>query len=156
MRKKIACGLLVALGGVWAAGCNSSAPSPPLASNSQAARSSGVEESFDGTLREVRVFTDELLKKIESAPDASAGLSEAQKLLDTRRGDLRAKIVAARASVKAKESAEARARLLESEVDNTARLSGLQTKYLDNSMSDAGFKAKLDRLVGDYQELFKE
>ncbi|HEX8852253.1 MAG TPA: hypothetical protein VF754_02140 [Pyrinomonadaceae bacterium] len=114
----------------------------------------GGEESVEPVLGEIASFTDELLKKIEEASDASAGVAAAQKFFDARAGEIRARIVAARASAQA--SAGARRSLLESEVDNSARISNLQTKYLDRTMSDAAFKTRLDKLVGDYRRLFED
>ena len=164
MRKKIACGLLLLAGGGWAAGCKSGerAASGNASANTQGAPQQarhapapGAEANIEATLSDVNSFTEELLRKIESAPDPAAGLGAAQQFFESRRDELRAKIVAARRSREAVESAEAKGRLLENEVDNTARLSGLRTKYLER-MNDAAFKAKLDRLVEDYQDLFRE
>jgi hypothetical protein len=160
MRKKIACGLLLLAGGGWAAGCKTGerAASGNIQGAPQQATqapSPGAGANVEATLTEVNSFTEELLRKIEGAPDPAAGLGAAQQFFEARRDELRAKIVAARRSREARESAEAKGRLLENEVDNTARLSGLRTKYLER-MNDDAFKAKLDRLVEDYQELFRE
>ncbi len=112
------------------------------------------EGSVEGALAEVDSFTSELLKRIEGAKDAGAGLAEAQKFFDARAGQIRARVLALRAG--AQSNAEARRKLLESEVDNSGRVSNLQTRFLDRSMRDARFKTKLDKLVSDYRELFKE
>ena len=52
--------------------------------------------------------------------------------------------------------AEARRKWLEAEVDNTDRVSRLQVKYMDAKMRDPDFKARLDKLVEDYNLLFKD
>ena len=158
MRKKIASALLVLACGLGSAGCNRSAPSNSKGASPSAATAPapGQEGEIEAVLKEVSSFTDELLRKVEAASDPLTGLSEAQKFFDSRKNEMRAKIVSTRESRSVRESAEAKGRLLESEVDNTSRMSGLQTKYLDNSMSNAAFKTRLDKLVSDYQELFKE
>jgi hypothetical protein len=106
------------------------------------------------TIAEVNSFTDELLKKIDSAADASTGADEAQAFLDSRGDELRARLEAAGKSREFQESAEARAKLLDSEVSNTDRVSGLRTRHIDRWMRDAAFKTKLDRLVAEYDALW--
>ncbi|HEV2705099.1 MAG TPA: hypothetical protein VGV59_04195 [Pyrinomonadaceae bacterium] len=128
-------------------------PAPTAAVVATANTSGGEGESVARVVAEVASFTDELLRRIEGAQDPSTGVAEAQKFFDSRAREMRARVGAARASAQA--SAEARRSLLESEVDNSARVSNLQTKYLDRSMSDAAFKARLDKLVGDYRKLFE-
>ena len=164
MREKITCGLLLVLASaLGAAGCRSSAPavSNNAPSNSAPQRTAtasapGQEADVEAALATVSSFTDELLQKIEAASDPLTGLSDAQKFFDSRKREVREKIVSARESQSARESAAAKGRLLEGEVDNTSRMSGLQTRYLDHSMRSAAFKTRLDKLVGDYQELFEK
>jgi hypothetical protein len=110
----------------------------------------------DALVSELKTFTDELLRQVESAPDPRAGVAEAQRLLDARRAALAAGVAAVRQGQKSRQDAAARRKWLEAEVDNTDRVSRLQVKYLDASMRDPEFKARLDKLVGDYNSLFKE
>jgi hypothetical protein len=107
------------------------------------------------TVRALGAFTEELASRVESAPDAKAGLAEAQKLLDARRGELAASVSALRASPRVKADASARGRLLEAEVDNTERVHRLQIKYADATTADPDFKTRLDKLVSDYDSIFK-
>jgi hypothetical protein len=100
-------------------------------------------------------FTDELLSKVESAPDPKTGVAEAQRLLDTRRDEMTARIAALKKSPLMRDAA-AKRKWLEAEVDNTDRVHGLAGKYLDASMRDADFKARLDKLVSDYDAMFKD
>lgn len=107
------------------------------------------------TVKALGAFTEELTSKVESARDAKAGLQDAQKLLDARKGELTASVSALRASRQLKSDASARGRLLEAEVDNTERVHRLQVKYSDDSTRDPDFKARLDKLVSDYDSIFK-
>ena len=107
-----------------------------------------------GAVAEVNSFTDELLRKIDSAQDPAAGADEAQAFLDARKGEVKARLDAARASREFQESAEARGRLLDAEVTNIDRVSSLRTRHIDRWMRDPGFKAKLDRLVSNYDALW--
>ncbi|MDT5158934.1 MAG: hypothetical protein QOH51_3291 [Acidobacteriota bacterium] len=101
-------------------------------------------------------FTEELAGKVESAPDPKAGVTEAQRLLDSRRADLTALIGGVKESLRTREDSAARGKWLEAEVDNTDRMHRLQSKYIDASMRDPEFKARLDKLVADYDSMFKD
>lgn len=131
-----------------AAGCGGAG------NNSAGGGGAGVKDLGE-TVKALGAFTEELASKVESAQDAKAGLAEAQKLLDARRGELAASVSALRASPQLKSDAAARGRLLEAEVDNTERVHRLQVKYADATTADPDFKARLDKLVSDYDSIFK-
>ncbi len=54
----------------------------------------GRAESPETLVRTLNSFTDELLTRIEKAPDTKAGLAEAQALLDARKGDFTGRVAA--------------------------------------------------------------
>ena len=110
----------------------------------------------DSVISQVNSFTAELAGTVESAPDTNAGVLAAQKLLDSRKAELAAAIAALKADAKFQQNAAAKRKWLEAEVDNTERVSRLQVKYLDASMRDPAFKARLDKLVADYDSMFKD
>ena len=120
------------------------------------ANAGGVKDAsgVGSAVAEVNSFTDELLRKIDSAQDPAAGADEAQAFLDARKSEVKARLDAARASREFQESAEARGRLLDAEVTNIDRVSSLRTRHIDRWMRDPAFKAKLDRLVADYDALW--
>ena len=111
--------------------------------------------SVDAVTRQLREFTDELASRVESAPDPKAGVAEAQRLLDSRKAEVSARIDALRRKTLANDAA-ARGKWLEAEVDNTRRVHDLQLKYLDVSLRDPELKAALERLAADYDSLYKE
>lgn len=141
MRGKIACWAFVALAAsvaLGAAGCKK-------------------DRDVDATLAELDAFTKELVRKVESASNPAAGVEEAQKLMDARRAEMRAKLEVLR-EVRAGEvtnSEETKNKMLESVTNNVMSVAGLQIKYMTQSMQDPAFKVKLDKLVADYQSLFK-
>jgi hypothetical protein len=125
----------------------------------QAEKAAPVEKAApgaDAVVREVGEFTDELERAFESAPKPRDGLDAAQKLLDARRASLAARIAAFKTSPQFQRDAEARRKWLEAEVDNTDRVSRLQVKYMDAKMRDPDFKSRLDKLVEDYNLMFKD
>lgn len=139
----LACALAAAAAGCGGAG-----------STTAGGAGAGVKDLGE-TVKALDAFTDELASKVEKAGDTKAGLAEAQKLLDARRGELAASVSALRASQQLKSDASARGRLLEAEVDNTERVHRLQVKYADATTADADLKARLDKLVSDYDSIFK-
>lgn len=115
----------------------------------------GAESGEDEVVAALKAFTEELASKVESAVDTKAGVAEAQGLLDSRRGEMAARIDALRKSPRMRDRA-ARGRWLEAEVDSTNRVRGLQMKYFDASSRDPELKAGLERLAADYDSMFKE
>jgi hypothetical protein len=110
----------------------------------------------EAVVHDVKDFTDELERAFETAESPQAGVAEAQRLLDARRPALAARIAAVKAGPQLQGDAAAKREWLEAEVDNTDRVSRLQVKYLDASMRDPAFKARLDKLVGDYKAMFND
>ena len=108
-----------------------------------------VEDAAAVFVPQLNSFTEQLLAKVEQAADRKAGVAEAQALLDSRREDLAALIGAL------KREPQAKARLLEAEVDNTDRVHRLQIKYADEAARDAELRARLERLINDYDALFR-
>jgi predicted component of type VI protein secretion system len=115
----------------------------------------GDDAGVDALILALNGFTEELARKVESASDTKAGVSEAQALLDSRKGEMSSQIDAFKKSPKMRD-ASTRGRWLEAEVDNTQRVSQLRLKYLDASLSDPELKARLERLVADYDAMFKD
>ena len=121
-----------------------------------AAQANKTLPGVDAVVREVGEFTDELVRAVETAENPRDGVAQAQRLLDARRAVLAPRIASVKAGPELQRDAAAKRKWLEAEVDNTDRVSRLQVKYLDASMRDPDFKARLDRLVGDYNSMFKD
>jgi hypothetical protein len=110
----------------------------------------------DSVISRLNSFTDELVKAVESASDPNAGVESAQTLLDSRKGELTESIAALKRAARFQQDAAAKRKWLEAEVDNTDRVHGLGSKFFDASMRDPAFKSRLDKLVGDYDSMFKD
>ncbi|HEX8474182.1 MAG TPA: hypothetical protein VF666_09135 [Pyrinomonadaceae bacterium] len=115
------------------------------------------DADVDEVLGELDGFTKELVSKVETAPNPSAGVDEAQKLMDARRAEIASKLESLKnvRGADVSNSEETKNKMLESVTNNIMSVAGLQIKYMSQSMQDPSFKAKLDKLVGDYQSLFK-
>lgn len=112
-------------------------------------------EGVDSLVEEVNSFTEAVAGKVESAEDPKAGVEEAQKLFDARSGDVASHIAAFKRSPQMQD-AGARRKWLEAEVDDTQRLSQLQVTYSDARLRDPEFKSRLDKLIADFDSMFKD
>lgn len=115
-----------------------------------------LSTDVDTVVAEVNGFTDQLEKAVESAQSPRDGVAEAQRLLDDRRPALAGKIAAVKSGEQLRKDAAARRKWSEAEADNTFRVHGLVTKYFDASMRDPDLKSRLDKLVADYDSMFKD
>ena len=113
------------------------------------------DTEINSVLTEFDSFTADLVKKVESAPNPSAGVDDAQKFLDSKKAGLTAKMASIKSIRGYQVSAETKEKMTKSLVDDAKKVAGLQIKYIGVSMRDAAFKAKLDKLTRDYQSLFK-
>ena len=112
------------------------------------------DAEINAIVAELDTFTMELVKKIESAPSPSAGVDDAQKYLDSKKADLTAKMTTLKAIRGYQVSAETKAKMTKSIIDDLTRVGSLQAKYMSASR-DKAFKAKLDKLIKDYTDLIK-
>jgi hypothetical protein len=145
MRRRLASTLTALACGLALAGCSSG-------TNSNSVGSSANAGGADALVQTLNAFTDELLSKVEKAGDTKAGVAEAQALLDARKNDFAGRVAELKQGSR---DAGAKAKLLEAEVDNTDRVHRLQLKYADAAARDAELKAGLERLIEDYDALFR-
>lgn len=146
MRRRLAPTLIALACGLALAGCRGSASRSGSGPGDN--RIVGAEEA-DAFVPQLNSFTETLLAKVEQAADTKAGVTQAQALLDARRDELTRGIGALR------QDSRSKAKLLEAEVDNTDRVHRLQLKYADAAARDAELKAGLERLIDDYDALFR-
>jgi len=104
---------------------------------------------------ELHSFSMELTKKVQSAPNPSAGIDEAQKLMDSRKADLQSKMKSLNGVRGYQVSKETQKRMTDTLSQDARSIAGLQIKYLSVSIRDPAFKEKLDKLIRDYTEIFK-
>jgi outer membrane murein-binding lipoprotein Lpp len=106
------------------------------------------EAQVNAFVNEINTFTDELVKKIESAPNASQGADDAQKYLDSRKADLRAKFD----SVKQIKVTEETTKKIQSDLFEDGKKLG---QAVGKHSSDPAAREKLTKLVQDYGQLFQ-
>jgi ABC-type uncharacterized transport system auxiliary subunit len=100
-------------------------------------------------------FTNELVKRVDSASSPTAGVDDAQKYFDSKKADMTAKMSTLK-GIRGYQVGDDTKKMMESSlVDDAKKVANLQLKYIGTSMRDAAFKAKIEKLTRDYQSLFK-
>ena len=100
-------------------------------------------------------FTQELVKRVESNPNPSAGVDDAQKYFDSRKDEIAGKLNSIKNVREAQVSEETKKKMLEGFTNNVMSVSKLQIKYMNQSMRDPALRGKLDKLTKDYTALLQ-
>lgn len=114
------------------------------------------DAEVNATVSAVDALTTELVRRIEAAPNPSAGVDDAQQYLDTRKTEIAGKMGALKSLRGDQVSDETRKKLTSTLAQDASKVGDLQIKYVSHSISSPAFKAKLDKLVGDYQTLLTQ
>ena len=113
------------------------------------------DAEIESNIAELHSFSQELTKRVQSAPNPSAGVDEAQKLMDSRKADLQAKMKSLKGIRGYQVSKETQQKMIDTLSKDAMNVAGLQMKYVSVSLRDPAFKGKLDKLIRDYTEIFK-
>ena len=106
-------------------------------------------------ITELDSFTKELVSKVESNPNPSAGADEAQKYLDSRKEEMTKKLASIKDVREAQVSEETKNKMKESFTNNVTSVARLQVKYVGQSMRDPALRGKLAKLSQDYNALLQ-
>lgn len=109
------------------------------------------DDQINSFVNEINTFTDELVKKVESAPNPSQGVDDAQKFMDSRKADLKEKFNSVKNIGENQVSEETKKKMQESFYNDGMKVGQLQTKY----GSDPAVRTKLTKLTQDFLDLFK-
>lgn len=112
----------------------------------------GSAESADEAVKALNSFTEELLSRVEKSENTKDGVADAHGFLDARKGEVAGHIAALKRGA---QDSGSKAKWLEAEVDNTDRVHRLQLKYADAAARDPVLKSRLERLIADYDALFR-
>lgn len=112
------------------------------------------DAEINSTVAEIHSFSEEIVNRIQSAPNPVAGVDAAQSLMDSRKADLKAKLTALKDVRGYQVSDETRRKMTETITADAIAFSSLQLKYVGESIKNPAFKSKLDKLTKDYTEIF--
>ena len=113
------------------------------------------DAEIESVIAELHTFSEQLVSKVQTAPNPSAGVDEAQKLMDSRKADLQAKMNSLKGVRGYQVSKETQQKMTDTLTKDAMSVAGLPAKYISVSMRDPAFRAKMDKLVKDYMEIFK-
>jgi hypothetical protein len=111
------------------------------------------DEEVNSILATVDSFTTEIVSRIEVARNPSAGIDDAQSYFDSRRAEIAAKMNMLKSLGGNQVNNETKQKMRSSLVNDASRVGELRIRYVSYSVADPVFKAKLDKLVDDYQAL---
>lgn len=114
------------------------------------------DAEVNATVSAVDALTTELVRRIGAAGNPSDGVDDAQAYLDTRKAEIAAKMGVLKSLRGDQVSDETKRKLAIRLADDAAKVGDLQVKYVSQSISNPAFKAKLDKLVSDYQTLLTQ
>jgi hypothetical protein len=105
------------------------------------------------TMKELSDLTDDIVKKVKDASDKKAGVAEAQKALDAKKGDLSAKMKEIMELRGFQLSEEAQGNVAKVLVDVTTKMASLEIDLMSETMSDKDLQTALDKLTSDHENL---
>ena len=111
------------------------------------------DAEVNATVSAVDGLTTELARRIEAAANPSDGVDDAQQYLDSRKAEIAGQMGVLKSLRDDQVSDETKRKLVSRLADDAAKVGDLQVKYVSHSISNPAFKAKLDKLVNDYQTL---
>ena len=114
------------------------------------------DAEVNATVSAVDALTTELARRIEAAANPSDGVNDAQEYLDSRKTEIAAKMGILKSLRDDQVSDETKRKLTSRLAEDASKVGDLQVKYVSHSISNPAFKAKLDKLVGDYQTLLTQ
>jgi outer membrane murein-binding lipoprotein Lpp len=100
------------------------------------------DDQINSFISDVNSFTDELVKKVDAAPNPSQGLDDAQNYLDSRKSEIKGKFD----SIK-----NIGEKLQDNMFQDGMKVGQLTAKY----GSDPELSPKVKKLTQDFQDLFK-
>ena len=113
------------------------------------------DAQIESVLADLHTFSQEIVKRVEGAPNPSAGVDDAQKYFDSRKAEMEGKLQSIKGVRGFQVSQETQKKMTEQLTEDVMSVSKLQLKYIGESMRDPALRAKLSKLINDYQALLK-
>lgn len=128
-----------------------------LAACALAAALAGCKQDaqVESALAELHTFTQELLKRIESAPTRTAGVDDAQQYFDSRRAEIEAKLASIKNVRGFQVSEETQKKMTAQLTEDVMSVAQLQNKYMSEAIRDPSLRSKLGKLIADYRALIE-
>lgn len=105
------------------------------------------------TMTQLSSMTDEIVKKVKDSEDKKAGVAEAQKILDAKKGELGPKMKEIMELRGFQISEEAQGNVAKVLVDVTTKMATLEIDLMMATMSDKDLEAAVEKLTTDHENL---
>jgi len=97
-------------------------------------------------------FSNEIVKQVKSAPNASAGVDAAQKYLDENKARVQQKMAAIKDVKNFQITDETKKKMETSIVNNAKTVASLPIEYVGQMAMDRSLQAKFEKLINDYRD----
>jgi hypothetical protein len=111
------------------------------------------DAQIESVLNDLHSFSQEIVKRVEGAPDPSAGVDDAQKYFDSRKGEMEGKLRSIKDVRGFQVSQETQKKMTAQLTEDAMSVAQLQLKFMSQSMRDPALRAKLTKLISDYRNL---
>ena len=113
------------------------------------------DDEVNLVMKDLDSFTSEMVGKLSTAKDPKTGLSEAQNYFDAKQADIKMRFDSIK-EVRGFQLSEATQKhMQDSLTKNLTSVASLQITYMSQSLADKKFSAGLEKLIKEYQEIFK-
>ena len=101
-------------------------------------------------------FSTEIVKKVKGGANPGAGVDAAQAYLDQNKTSIKQKLAAIK-EVRGFQISEDTKKKVETSLMNSASaVAGLELEYVGQMATNPAFRAKLEKLVGDYRSVLSD
>ena len=111
------------------------------------------DEMATGAIDELNALTDDIVKTVSEAQDKKAGVAEAQKKLDAKKGDLGPKMKEVMELRGFQVNEETKNKVAAGLVDNTMKMATLEMDLMMATATDPELKTAVDKLSSDHEAL---
>ena len=111
------------------------------------------DEMAIGAIDELNALTDDIVKTVSEAEDKKAGVAEAQKKLDAKKGDLGPKMKEVMDLRGFQVNEETQSKVATGLVDNTMKMASLEIDLMIATATDPELAAAVDKLSNDHEAL---
>ena len=111
------------------------------------------DEMATGAIDELNALTDDIVKTVSEAQDKKAGVAEAQKKLDAKKGELGPKMKEVMELRGFQVNEETKNKVAAGLVDNTMKMATLEMDLMMATATDPELKTAVDKLSSDHEAL---
>lgn len=112
------------------------------------------DSEINSVMADIHSFTNDIAGKIEAQP-TTEGVTAAQKVMDARKDEMKAKWDSIKEVRGFQVSDEVKNKMVDSYKQDYMQMKSLEIKYMSQSLQDPEFRSKLEKLVSDWEETFK-